>query len=144
MSEIVRHINELVAMNRTLTIFSLIVLISALIGCEKKLFDYRNKYLGDYQITYHYSYWQMGGVTGDTTITYNGQINYGDKGKIKIDWYDGSEYEFEVSKDGGITKCNSSLGTIDKNNFELTFTDDLCSPGPLGANYTISLTGAKQ
>ena len=77
-------------------------------------------------------------VTGDTTITYNGQINYGDKGKIKIDWYDGSEYEFEVSKDGGITKCNSSLGTIDKNNFELTFTDDLCSPRPLGANYTIS------
>ena len=131
-------------MKKFVNILTVIVLISALFGCKKKLFDYRNKYLGDYQIVYQYSYWQMGGVTGDTTINYIGQIKYGDKGNIKIDCYDGSEYEFEVSKDGEITKCNSSLGTIDKNNFELTFTDDLCSPGPLGANYTITLTGNKQ
>lgn len=131
-------------MKKFVTILTAIVLITALTGCEKKLFDYRNKYLGDYQITYYYSYWQMGGVTGDTTITNNGEVKYGDKGNIKIDWYDGSEYEFEVSKEGEITKCNYSLGTIDKKNFSLSFTDDLCSPGPLGANYTITLTGSKQ
>lgn len=143
----VRQLNSseaIAVMKKFRIILTIIVLFSTLTNCEKKLFDYRNKYLGDYQITYHYSYWQMGGATGDTTITYTGQINYGDKGSIKIDWYDGSDNEFEVSKDGEITKCNSSLGTIDKNNFSLSFTDDLCSPGPLGANYTITLSGSKQ
>lgn len=133
-----------VTLNKYVTLFSLIVLFSALISCKKKPVDYREKYLGNYQITYFYSFWQLSGGTNDTTILYNGQINYGDIGRIKIDWYDGSEREFEVSEKGGIIKCNSSLGTIDNNNFELTFTDDLCGNGPIGANYTITLTGAKQ
>jgi hypothetical protein len=120
------------------------VLITALTGCEKKLFDYRNKYLGDYQITYHNSYVKNGGVTGDTTIVYVGEITYGDKGNIKIEFFDGSEEEFEVSKKGEISKCNSLLGEIDKKKFSLSFTDDLCVPGPMGANYTITLSGSKQ
>ncbi|MCO5260363.1 MAG: hypothetical protein M9916_09485 [Crocinitomicaceae bacterium] len=131
-------------MKKFTNIFIAIVLTTVLLGCKKKLFDYRNNYLGEYQITYHYSYWKMGNITGDTTINYIGQINYGDKGNIKIDWYDGTEYEFTVSKYGTITKCLSKLGTINKKNFELSFTDDLCGPGPLGANYTITLTGNKQ
>ena len=85
----------------------------------------------------------MVGTTGDTTIIDEGKIKYGDKGNIKVDWYDGSDYEFELCKKGEITKCNASAGTIDKGSFELTLTDDLCGTGPLGGNYTIKLKGIK-
>lgn len=131
-------------MKNPLKIFSAIVLITALFACKKKLFDYRNKYLGDYTFTYTSSYWQMGGVTGDTTINYTGQLKYGDKQQIKIEWFDGSEVEFELSKKGIISKCNSEIGKMDKHSLELTFTDDLCGTGPQGANYTVELRGNNQ
>lgn len=84
----------------------------------------------------------MGGTTKDTTISYDGEVRYGDKGEIEID--NGSEYTFTISKKGALSKCNNSIGTMDKHRFELTFTDDVCGTGPLGANYTITLSGDKQ
>ncbi|MEJ6582436.1 MAG: hypothetical protein QNL61_08130 [Crocinitomicaceae bacterium] len=72
-------------MTRIRTILSLSLFVVVFFGCEKKLFDYRNKYLGGYQFTYYCSYWQMVGTTGDTTIIDEGKIKYGDKGNIKVD-----------------------------------------------------------
>lgn len=131
-------------MIRKLTGILILAFISTLSGCEKKLFDYRNKYLGDYSITYHYSYSQMSGPPSETTIQYNGVIEYGDKGNIKIEWHDGDRVEFSVSKKGAISKCNSTIGDISKKGFDLSFTDDLCSTGPMGANYTVTLHGDKK
>lgn len=131
-------------MKKLITITSFLILAISLPGCKRKLFDYRNKYLGNYQITYHYNYWEMGGVTKDTTITYNGEVRYGSKGEVKIDWYDGSEYTFNVSKKGAVSKCNQSIGTMDRKQFELSFTDDVCGTGPMGANYTVTLNGDKE
>jgi hypothetical protein len=128
-------------MTKKLTSIIILAFILSLSGCKKKLFDYRNKFLGDYSITYHYSYWQMGGNTGDTTIQYNGVIEYGDKGNIKLEWYNGDRYEFSVSKKGTISKCNSTIGNISKKGFDLSFTDDLCGTGPMSLNYTITLHG---
>ena len=93
-------------------------------------------------MTYHYSYWQMGGDSGDTTVVYKGQINYGDKGKIKIDRYDGSTFEFEISKHGAIWGC-TPVGNAERKYFNLSFTDDQCGTGPIGANYTVTLSGIK-
>lgn len=131
-------------MKQLITIISIFILTASLPACKRKLFDYRNKYLGDYQITYHYNYWEMGGITKDTTITYSGEVNYGSKGEVKIDWYDGSEYAFNVSKKGAISKCNNSIGTMERKHFELSFTDDVCGTGPMGSNYTVTLSGDKE
>lgn len=122
-------------------VFGLILL--SLSGCDKKLFDYRNRYIGEYQFTYHYSYWQMGGGTGDTTISYVGKVKYGEKECIKFDWHNGDEYEYDVSRKGEISKCNHAIGKFDKNNFLFSYTDNLCSPGPLGYSFTVSLSGTK-
>lgn len=131
-------------MKQLITITSFLILAISLPGCKRKLFDYRNKYLGEYQITYHYNYWEMGGITKDTTITYSGEVRYGGKEEIKIDWYDGSEYTFNISKKGSLSKCNKSIGTMERKQFELSFTDDVCGTGPMGANYTVTLRGDKE
>lgn len=86
----------------------------------------------------------MGGITKDTTITYSGEVRYGGKEEIKIDWYDGSEYTFIVSKKGSISKCSQAIGTMERKHFELSFTDDVCGTGPMGANYTVTLRGNKK
>jgi hypothetical protein len=53
-----------------------LLIFFTLVGCEKKSFDYRNKYIGEYDMTYSYTYWQMGGVTSETTIFYQGSVAY--------------------------------------------------------------------
>jgi hypothetical protein len=130
-------------MKQLITITSFLILAISLPGCKRKLFDYRNKYIGNYQLTYDFHYWEMGGITKDTTVVYKGKVKYGEKGSVKIDWYDGSEYDFELSQKGALSKCNTSVGTMNKHQFQLSFTDDLCGPGPLGSNYTIVLSGIK-
>lgn len=66
-----------------LLIFSALLVV--LPGCKKKLFDRRNKYIGDYTFTYSYHYFQ-GGTQIDTSIFYSGSIDYGSKGEIKVSW----------------------------------------------------------
>ncbi|WP_343637386.1 hypothetical protein [Fluviicola sp.] len=131
-------------MKQLITITSLLILAISLPGCKRKLFDYRNKYIGNYQLTYDFHYWEMGGITKDTSVVYKGKVKYGEKGSVKIDWYDGSEYIFDVSKKGAISKCNQSIGTMERKHFELSFTDDVCGTGPMGSNYTVTLSGNKE
>ncbi len=130
-------------MTRKLSTFILLGFVLAISGCEKKLFDYRNKYIGNYQLTYNFHYSQMDGTTKDTLVVYKGKVKYGEKGSVKIDWYDGSEYDFELSKKGALSKCNTSVGSMSKQQFQLSFTDDLCGPGPMGSDYTVVLNGMK-
>ncbi|MNU79655.1 hypothetical protein D3C71_692700 [compost metagenome] len=129
----------------TPTLFVLLLLCIVSGSCDKKLFDYRNKYIGDYRFDYHYEYWEMGGANKDTTITYEGKIAYGGKGNLKIDWPDGSTNEFSVSKkDGEISKCSKVIGTISKKQVQFTFDDNLCGGGPLGSNYVVTFSGTKK
>jgi hypothetical protein len=123
--------------------FLLIAAIFLLSSCEKKPFDYRNKYLGEYHFTYQYHVTYNGGGSQDTSIYYDGSIHDGEDGFIKVDWYSGNPREFEVSKDGKLTLCNTSLGSMSKESFVLTYNDNLCSPGPLGTDYTVTLSGEK-
>lgn len=130
------------------SVFAALILLAVCIpsgSCKKKFLDYRNKYLGDYRFEYHYTYWEMGGSTKDTTIHYDGEITYGAKGNLRVDWEDGSTREFSVSKkDGRISACNKIIGTASKTQIQLSFDDNLCGTGPLGSNYTVTLNGTKK
>jgi hypothetical protein len=102
----------------------LIILLSA---CEKKLFDRRNKYIGDYTFTYSYSYLQ-GGTVIDTSIFYSGTIVYGSKGEIKVSWYDETMLTLEVDKNGILKKCNKNVGNINNGHIGISFDDYVCEP----------------
>ncbi len=115
-----------------------------LIGCKKKLFDYRNKYIGSYEFILHRHTWTMGIGEADTTFYYSGEVSYGDKGKITIDWFDHDKLQFEVNKDGEIRVCHQQIGKFSKKSVNLSFDDDICGSGPNGANTVFTLNGTKK
>jgi hypothetical protein len=78
-----------------------LVLITSF-SCEKVPFDYRNKYIGDYNFTTYYTEWSWatGMYTYDTT-EYNGKTVYGTtKELLKIDYQNNKEIELFITRNG--------------------------------------------
>lgn len=122
----------------------ILIFLATATSCKKKdAVDYRDQFVGEYALTYHYEFWQMGVMTWDTTVHYNGHVGYGDVGNITMDWYDGEVKEFTVSSSGTLTKCGAQIGAMTTAQFDLSHDDDLCTSGPLGANYYITVHGDK-
>lgn len=132
--------------------FLLLLVFTSLAACKKKPVstpaDYRKKYVGEYQMTYNYSFSAYTGSewnTGDTTVQYTGSVDYSDADKISIDWFDNTQKTFKVAQNGQIlSDCDTQIGSINKTEFNLTYTDDLCTAGPLGFNFTLVLHGVKE
>jgi hypothetical protein len=62
-------------------IFTVILLFLLVSGCKKNPFDYRTKFVGDYDFTVHLATYNINGwPTSYTTYLYKGKI-----------WYDGNE-----------------------------------------------------
>lgn len=132
--------------------FLLILVFTLLAACKKKPIstpaDYRKKYVGEYQMTYYYNYWVYSGSewsNHDTTIQYTGTLDYNGTDKISFDWYNNTQKTFKVSQNGQIlSDCDTQIGSINQTEFNLTYTDDLCTAGPLGFNFTLVLHGVKE
>ena len=85
-------------------IFILVILFS--IRCEKLPFDFRNKYLGNWEFNLSDRHEVYNGTQGfhDTTTlkTYHGEIKYGSKHSAILFQASGYSKEFSIKKDGKI------------------------------------------
>ena len=81
-----------------------IILFCCLImfGCKKNPFDYRNKYLGNYNFVVHETAWVLAiGTTLDTTFSYNGKVSYGsDEHTVLINFSKNVSIEPVIYEDG--------------------------------------------
>jgi len=95
-------------MNKLITI----VLISmTLLGCEKNPFDYRNKFIGDYNYTVHakISNYPVIGHFLDTTYTYNGKVLLGTQDNAIIIYLSETRsVEPTIYEDGSLENLNLS------------------------------------
>jgi hypothetical protein len=70
-------------------------------GCKKHSFDYRNKFLGDYTFSVHFSSWIYQTSSFDTTYISDGNIWYGnDAHSVKISISEETSFEFTIYEDG--------------------------------------------
>ena len=121
----------------------LVFIILFVVGCKTKLFDYRKKYIGDYEMTEKYHYWQMGGVESDTIDVYSGKVTREEKHQMKILDMNGNPIVLDIAKSGELTRCSKVLGRMNKRNFSLKFDSYTCPGGGLGGGYTIEIYGEK-
>jgi hypothetical protein len=88
--------------------FSLLLMLLQLLltSCEKQLFDYRNKYLGNWKFDVSDSHEVFNTIQGfhDTTIliTYQGEIKYGSENKTILFQSQSYSKEFTIDKNGNI------------------------------------------
>jgi hypothetical protein len=85
-------------------IFILVILLN--ISCEKLPFDFRNKYLGNWEFNLSDRHEVYNGTQGfhDTTTlrTYHGEFKYGSKHSAILFQASGYSKEFSIKKDGEI------------------------------------------
>jgi hypothetical protein len=117
-----------------------ILLVSlGLTACKKNPFDYRSKYLGDYEFTTTISSWNMiSGVQPTETTVYNGSVSMSSlEGKIRINYMDGISTDVEVDREGNLSYPGS--GKISKKTLSLEMTN-----GSGGGSSTTSISGKKK
>lgn len=111
-------------------------------GCEKTLFDRRNKYMGNYDVDYHSSWHNIQGDSGSETAKFKAKLYYhkGDmKSQFKMDYYSNTMV-LEVNKNEQILKDGQVVGKFNsKNSFTITF-----SGGGLGGSGTTVYEGRKE
>jgi hypothetical protein len=108
--------------------FLIFILIIALLvpqsGCKKRLFDYRNKYVGDYAITTTVGTLN-GGVYTEEEFTYHGKVYYNKKeqkkGWIVIVYNEGEECHTSIDRKGKVTHEYHGGEFFDRENFKIWF-----------------------
>lgn len=70
-------------------------------ACKKHVFDYRNKFLGNYHFTISQSWWDLNSGHHDTTFSDEGKIWYGSNSDaILVSFSSGKSSELTIYEDG--------------------------------------------
>ncbi|HNW73582.1 MAG TPA: hypothetical protein PKN44_08145 [Bacteroidales bacterium] len=127
--------------------YCMILIFSILTNsCEKSVFDYRHKYVGEWNFKTIGYYWSMSpyptGWTFQDTTYYSGEISYGDdKSELNINYKSGENVIVSIDKEGVIDGTHEKSGQFDdKEHITLI----LSSPqSMIGGGYTKTITGWK-
>jgi hypothetical protein len=120
-------------------------------SCKKKLFDYRNKYVGEYNFS---GYNFVKGITGESVDTIffnqiNGELLYDrqlERDKMNLFIEDVISIEFTLNKSGSMSVC-SEEGIIDEDySLSVSFDKYICDYGKplLGGKHIYTITGKKK
>lgn len=93
-------------------------------GCKKNPFDYRSKYIGDYDFVKSWSHWSTADSAIISGTTYsNGRVEYGGSGRIKIILDANSSSlgaEYKTYRNGDIKDSDILIGEFTKTNVNYT------------------------
>jgi hypothetical protein len=116
--------------------FIIIIICLFIFGCKKHPFDYRNKFIGNYNFSVNEYTWIMGGPNWDTTYTFHGKITYGSSDNtVLISYCKDCSCEFTIYEDG-------TLGNSGKFDSPKQVSFSLHSGG-LGGGWGNNVTGNK-
>lgn len=116
-------------MNKITSFFLLLTVF--LSSCDKRPFDYRNKFTGYYQFEFTVTTWDAN--LNDTTtdiIKMEGSVDYDKKGprdEIKISISGLQQFTVTIDKDGTISSCGGSGKIENKRDFIFDYNTMLCS-----------------
>jgi hypothetical protein len=135
--------------NRIPTYLLFLILFSSVLSveCKKRLFDYRNKYIGTWNFTYTVIACNNSPSPCDTSKSESvGKISYdrhSNKHVLDIEITPGSHHLYGVNKNGIFTDCAASGKFTDSNTMSFVWTTRMeCGGGHSAGSYTV--TGTKQ
>lgn len=95
--------------------FSIIFLFVLIIGgCEKSIFDYRHKYVGEWDFKVISAFYMLNGQEFHDTVFYHGLISYGsNKSELIVSFTSNYDQIISVNKDGTIPESWEVSGQFD-------------------------------
>ncbi|MEO0404811.1 MAG: hypothetical protein AAF193_08070 [Bacteroidota bacterium] len=123
-----------------------------LLGCKKEADEemsyeeFRQANMGSYSIRYYkeFDVLEDPGPPILDSIFYEGELNAYQDSSFHMDWLPDSSPElFLLHGNGNIEKCGQIIGTLNDGILHLEFDDNICTPGPAGADYLYRFYGEK-
>jgi len=125
--------------HKPITLLLILLLFIVFYGCEKHPFDYRNKFIGDYDFLVNLRTWIPPDSVTETDYNYSGKISYGSGDDfVKINFLDDKEVDCRLFEDGSL-KVNSIRGEFESTK-KLRFITEY---GGLGGKATYYVSGKK-
>jgi hypothetical protein len=119
-------------------------LLLGVTSCKKNLFDYRNKYVGNYHFVYTTSSWMLGTPSlPPVTTEYDGRIYYNRSDAdsvLRFEFKSGFERTLFVSKDGTLKECGGTGTFSSKSSFNYKWISNACDYA-MGGGATIEIVG---
>ncbi len=108
-------------------------------SCEKDPFDFRSKYVGDYNFSIHNRSWANGTIPIDTTYTATGRVDYdSDINYIQVIYSNSDRPDkYKIYEDGTIGPCEGEFES--KNKLFIN-----CSQYSPGGGYSNTIIGERQ
>jgi hypothetical protein len=119
--------------------FSFLTTVILFSSCEKHVFDYRNKFVGDWRFTVTVTEYQWNTIPQNTTevIVYDGRIEYAPlDDQITIYYLPDYSRTLYINKKGDICTETRKMGEMDRINF--SFKEDW---GGRGSHWYHNVTG---
>jgi hypothetical protein len=131
-------------MKNPIHVTCLLVVLLVAIGCKKKPFDYRNKFIGRWSFRVERTEFNTDsvGYYYHDTINYTGEINYGENDdEIRINYSSSKEISLKMSKENVLTNfpthyCSGEFDGKDKIHLYLRW-------GGLGGGVSHIINGEK-
>lgn len=134
--------------NRKMKIQSIIytVLVVALYACEKSPFDYRNKYVGNYNFTNVYSKVDSAGATVNVANAYFGRAKTEGDNKMVVEFESGKSESLRIDQDGNVyNKCETYVGKFDNDgHFNAVLSDQNCLTTDIDGNVSLTISGNRK
>ncbi|CAN5509448.1 hypothetical protein BH10BAC1_BH10BAC1_09900 [soil metagenome] len=123
--------------------FAVLILI---VSCKKNPFDYRTKYIGDYDFVNSWTSYNMSATPPTSSgITYStGKIDYGKDGMVNIIFdnnFPTFVAELKIDRDGNLSFTNGLKAGQCQSRKKMHYS---YSGGGLGGGSTSSITGTKK
>jgi hypothetical protein len=116
-------------------------------GCEKRLFDKRNKYVGDYAFDYSSQQWDIQSGMGVTTeLQVDGEVYYDkseERDAIHIKLGSGASFDCTINEDGEFTFCGGK-GSFDSDQLTMNYSSSSCPGGGRGGGCIMEISGRKK
>lgn len=114
-------------------------------GCKKNPFDYRTKYVGDYNFVTSYIS-STGGTTTSGTLYSSGKVEYADKGLVKITIDNNSPTNYnicDVDRDGNLSNSCLKGKFESRKKLDGSFDSNNCG-GSMASQYSYTTVGTKK
>ena len=127
-------------------IFFLFLIAATFVACEKSPFDYRNKYVGNYNFTNVYTNVDSVGTITNTTTTYLGRAKTeGDKNMVVVFEANKSQ-SLRIDEDGNVyNSCDTYIGRFEsESRFQAVLSGQSCPMEGIDENSSIAIVGDRK
>ena len=124
----------------------LLMIAATLIACEKSPFDYRNKYVGNYNFTNVYTNVDSAGTISNATTAYLGRAKTDGENKMIVQFEANKSQSLRIDEEGNVyNACETYIGRFEsESRFQAVLSGQSCPTVNVDENSSVAIVGDRK